>query len=185
MQMVSGLLQLKAKRTDNPAAKEALLDGQARIHSMSLAHQQMYQAENYELINIAQYIDDILKVLLADPDKSIVYNVHGDMIRLEVEPAQTIGFVIHELVTNSIKHAWTDETHKAIDIAINTHGDHVTLTYSDNGVGMADTIELSSSESFGLKMIHSFVKRQLKGSIELKNDAGARYEIRFEHPRKS
>ena len=47
MQMVSGLLQLKAKGTIDEVAKAALMDSHSRIYSMSLAHQRMYESENY------------------------------------------------------------------------------------------------------------------------------------------
>ena len=59
MQMVSSILQLKSAATKNSEVKKELLDSQSRIFSMSLAHKMMYEHNNFEFLNISEYIKEI------------------------------------------------------------------------------------------------------------------------------
>src|SRR3989338_1960075 len=99
---------LKSRSTTDESAKSALIDSQKRIDSMLLAHQKMYRNNNFEEIEITEYALDIFKMML-DPveGKDDVFKIEGAKhVLLKVEKAQVLGFVIHELVTNSIKYAW-------------------------------------------------------------------------------
>ncbi len=183
MQVVSSLLFLKSKSTENEAAKDVLLDSQKRIDSMLLAHQKMYRNNNFEEIEILEYVNDIFRMLL-EPirrERDSFNIVNDGKIFLQVEKAQALGFVIHELVTNSIKYAWPNQetTAKLIELEFMVSKESIGFTYLDNGVGIPDKIEITKINSFGLKMINSLVTKQLLGTIEINGERGLRMEIKF------
>ena len=91
-----------------------------------------------------------------------------------------MGFIIHELITNSIKYAWNESDDKQIKIEIAEENGEVTLNYSDNGIGLPPDFNIPSGESLGMKLVHSFVDRQLQGEIELLHGNGARFIIKFQ-----
>ncbi|MDC0007199.1 tetratricopeptide repeat protein [Winogradskyella sp.] len=180
MQTVSSLLHLKSINTKDKLVKEALLDSKKRIDSMKLAHQKMYQKGNYEKINIVEYCYDIKALLLdsmeTDKDEFIVT---GDEFSVQVEQAQAIGFVIHELITNSIKYAWNKTQPKCVQISLTNKNNEIQLVYLDNGKGLESSFNLETTKSFGMKLIHSLVTRQLLGAIELRNTEGFYAKITF------
>lgn len=181
MQVVSSLLMLKSRSTTDESAKLALIDSQKRIDSMLLAHQKMYRNNNFEEIEITEYARDIFKMLL-DPvvEKDDVFEVEGAKnVLLKVEKAQVLGFVIHELVTNSIKYAWPNNGARSIVLSFDETEDNVIIGYRDNGIGLPQEIDLTTIKSFGLKMIHSLIKNQLGGMIELAKGEGLTLKITF------
>lgn len=180
MQVVSSLLHLKSKSTSDLGAKEALLDSQLRIKSMEIAHQKMYQNDNYDEINITDYCQEILSLLIDRRTKSQgIFEVQGEALFIDVEKAQAIGFIIYELITNSLKYAWDDAAKKSIVIQITSDLGNVQLQYNDNGKGLPLGFKPELAKSFGLKMINSMVQRQIMGTLETESNNGAQFIIRF------
>lgn len=181
MQVVSSLLMLKSRSTSDESAKSALIDSQKRIDSMLLAHQKMYRNNNFEEIEITEYAHDIFKMLLnplGNEDK--VFRIEGvKNVLLKVEKAQVLGFVIHELVTNSIKYAWPNNSVKLIVLSFEEDGDNLKISYSDNGIGLPNEIDLTKIQSFGMKMTHSLITNQLGGMLETEKREGLTMKITF------
>ncbi|MFT6924273.1 MAG: two-component sensor histidine kinase [Crocinitomicaceae bacterium] len=181
MQVVSSLLMLKSNSTENASAKEALLDSQKRIDSMQLAHQKMYKNNNFEEIEIIEYFNDIFSMLLSpikrEEDEFIIEG--KEKLLLSVEKAQALGFVIHELVMNSIKYAWPNTEAKSIRLRFEDSNDSIDFCYSDNGIGLPEDLDLTKIKSFGLKMMNSLITHQLFGTIEIVKSKGASIKIKF------
>ena len=180
MQVVSSLLHLKSKNTDNKTAKDALIDSKKRIDAMQLAHQKMYQKGNYKQIDIIEYFNDIVDLLLK-PIKTPkdIFTVNGKELWVDVEQAQALGFILHELITNSIKYAWLKTESKEVNIDIFKSGNDIHFNYADNGKGLPDHIDITTTKSFGLKLINSLSTRQLLGKIEMHNANGFTINIIF------
>ena len=181
MQVVSSLLQLKSINTTNELAKAALLDSKNRIDSMQLAHQKMYQKGNYEQIDILDYCQDIVTMLLQPIKRSEDnFKVNGESLWIHVEQAQTLGFIVHELITNSIKYAWDNKQPKCIIITIVKNNKEIQFEYSDNGSGMPSDFNPETATSFGIRMINTLTTRQLLGIIKFKNKKGSNVNIKFD-----
>jgi len=54
----------------------------------------------------------------------------------------------------------------------------VLLGVSDNGVGFPEGLDFTRTETLGLQIVN-LLTRQLRGTIELRNDGGASFVIRF------
>lgn len=184
MQMVSSLLFLKSRSTGDDNAKQALKDSHERIKSMQISHQNMYQNDNFESLNISNYLTDILLAITQNIKKEedqFDVNISSDLL-FKVESAQAIGFIIHELISNSIKYAWPDvNAPKAITISIESSSSNkkYKLIYKDNGIGVSDKNVLLESKSLGMKLINSFIDRQLNGTLNIIEAKGVYLEIEF------
>lgn len=181
MQVVSSLLLLKSKNTSDNVAREALLDSQSRIASMQLAHQKMYLEDNFEELEITGYCREIVHLLLhQELNNAIHCEVSGTKIPVHVEQAQAAGFIIHELVTNSIKHAWKEtQDGKTITIRLSESENRIVINYADNGKGVKDGFDFSGDGNFGLRLVNSLVERQLMGSIRILQEKGFAAQIEF------
>jgi len=181
MQVVSSLLKLKSINTNEKLAKIALVDSQKQIDSMLLIHQKMYQNEDYERVCIVDYCQDIVALLLNPIEtQKDVFVVNGEALFIHIEQAQTLGFIIHELIANSLKHAWDKNQPKRIELTFKKINNEFQFEYSDNGKGMPSDFNLEKAKSFGTKLIYSLVKRQLLGSIELSYKEGIHIRIKFD-----
>lgn len=180
MQMVSSLLHLKEKNVENAIAKESLKDTKLRVDTMITAHQRMYHKDNYDEIEIKGYIHELTSRLLSSyKGENCKLSIEGDEINLELERAQALGFIVHELVTNSFKYAWINKERETIDIGIQANGNSVQITYQDNGPGMPKGFDIAKASSFGLKLVYSMVTRQLSGNIRSEYGKGAKFIIDF------
>jgi len=180
MQVVSSFLQLKSINTNDELARITLIDSQKQIDSMLLAHQKIYQKGDYERICIVDYCRDIVALLLNPVEaQKDVFIVNGETLFIHIEQAQTLGFIIHELITNSLKHAWSTEQSKHIELNFMNFNEEVQFEYSDNGKGMPSDFSLEKTKSFGTKLIYSMVKRQLLGNVELSYKEGFHIKIKF------
>jgi len=181
MQVVSSLLKLKSINTPDKLAKMALIDSQKQIDSMLLVHQKIYQNEDYQRVCIVDYCRDIVALLLNPIEtQKDVFKVNGEELFIHIEQAQTLGFIIHELITNSIKHAWNKKQQKQIKLTFVKLNNEVQFEYSDNGKGMPIGFNLEKIKSLGTKLIYSLVKRQLLGQIEFSYREGAYVNIKFD-----
>lgn len=180
MQIVSSLLHLKSHSTTDTIAKEALLDSKKRIDSMQLAHLKMYQKGNYRHIDVIEYFNDIISLLLKPIKKpNDQFIVKGEELWLDVEQTQALGFILHELIANSIKYAWRIGETKKVIISIKKSENTIKFNYKDNGRGLPNDSDFSTTKTFGLKLIKSLSTRQLLGKIELENTNGFSVNIIF------
>ncbi len=177
MQVVSSLLDLQSSFAIDEKSKAALINSRDRINSLALAHQNLYVEDDLKSINIKNYLQLLIQSVVS---KDILVKQEIDEGQLEIEKAQALGFVLNELLTNSIKHAWKDsETEKVIWIKLKKGEENWSFYYSDNGVGVVDKVKFLESPTFGVTLIRSFLKRNLKVSISFGEKPGMNIGFTF------
>jgi two-component sensor histidine kinase len=90
----------------------------------------------------------------------------------------SMGIVINEIMTNSLKHAFRDRDEGEILIKSQIEDNYRVLTIKDNGIGMQDNIDIESSKSLGLQIIRAIAKK-LDAVLILKNDSGTEIVIKL------
>lgn len=90
--------------------------------------------------------------------------------------------IINELVTNSLKHAFTDGWGGEIKIAMRTiKHNQIELIVSDTGIGFPADLDFQNTDSLGLQIVCWLID-QLGGTIELDRSGGAEFTITFANP---
>jgi len=102
-----------------------------------------------------------------------------------MDTAVPLGIIVNELVSNSLKHAFTEDREGEIRIKLcrkeineETNKSLFSLIISDDGKGIPENLKLESLESLGLQLV-SILVDQLDGKIELKRNQGAEFNILF------
>jgi len=85
---------------------------------------------------------------------------------LNLDTSIPAGLIINELVTNSIKHAFTEAPDGIILINLYTKNNTLHLEVSDNGKGFPKDIDFKNTNSLGLQLVNTLIE-QLNGTIEL------------------
>lgn len=185
MQMVSSVLRLKANSTENAEVQFALEDSQTRIYSMALAHQKMYRQDNFKAIELSEYVREIVEMLFnpVSDEHLDEFNFAGEEIYMDVDQAQAVGFIAHELATNSLKYAWPNGGKRILNLSIKQESSTIYIQFSDNGIGLPDTFDYASTKSIGMRLVRSFTQRQLNGEMAFSSHNGAIVNLKFE-PRK-
>jgi two-component sensor histidine kinase len=175
MIMVSSILEMQQETTKDDNIKSSLQVGIDRVRSLTYAHQQLYQTENYTNIELNSYVKQITENLILGNDVAIDLNF-DKVYDYPIEKSQALGFVLNELITNSIKHAWkknSDLQKKEINIEITEKENFIVVKFKDNGEGIDHEIIENEAAGLGMMLINSFVKRQLGGDLSIINENGA------------
>ncbi|MCD6065207.1 MAG: signal transduction histidine kinase [Bacteroidetes bacterium] len=181
LQVISSLLNLQVSSNSNEEVRKELTVAKDRIHAISLVHQKLYSENNFEKINIADYINDIVVQQKIALQKSVDIEtfIEADSIRFNLNTSVPVGIILNELITNCFKYAFQDQTPGRIYISIHKEADHsYLLTVKDNGAGFPPGFDLKQLSSLGMEIILSLAE-QIDGTVKCYNNGGACVEIRF------
>jgi two-component sensor histidine kinase len=160
LQMVVSLLSLQRRGISNPEAQEALLDSENRVTSMSLVHELLYRADRYSDIDLSNYMRDLAGTIVYQTGNgrckiSMEYRIESIFVDLGV--AIPLGLIVNELLTNAMKHAFTDRDTGTI--AISTTRDpatgRTTLSICDDGRGLPENWLEVRKGSLGLQIVEA------------------------------
>ncbi|MDY0130539.1 MAG: PAS domain S-box protein, partial [Methanosarcina vacuolata] len=199
LQIIYSLLDLQAEKFKDGNVIEAFREGQNRVISMSLIHEELYKGEGTDTLDFSAYLKKLAKNLfktysLSSKNISLSMDLEEDTF-LDMDTAVPLGIIVNELVSNSLKHAFTEkhegeiriqlcreETNKTNKEANKTNKEKnmslFSLKISDDGKGLPEDLELECTESLGLQLVNILVD-QLDGRLELKRAQGTEFTIRF------
>jgi two-component sensor histidine kinase len=160
---------------------------------MSLIHEQIYQSETLAHLNFGEYIDALSEKLFSaycvDPSR-IRLELSVEPIRFGVDQAIPCGLILNELISNSLKHAFSDGRRGVIRVSVRAkENGFVELSVSDNGVGLPVDFRSETCQTLGLQVVRTLV-RQLKADLPVTGGAvagggGATFTFGWQRPEAS
>ena len=182
LQIITGLLELQKAQLTDKKAIEALNEGQIRLSSIALIHQNFYNGEHLEAVSFNSFLNDLVftvKKLFENKDSVIQTKVNSSDISIDINIAIPLGLIVNELLTNSYKYIPQHQSEKKIDISLVVlENDNYELTFRDNGPGLPEHINFENSKTLGLRLIRG-LSQQIKGSVTYRFDEGAVFVVRF------
>ncbi|SCG86889.1 histidine kinase dimerization/phosphoacceptor domain -containing protein [Methanobacterium congolense] len=180
LQIISSLLNLQSRGIDNEEVQEVFKESQARVKSMAMVHEKLYQSQNLSRIQFKDYIlslvNNLLQTYLRDPS-GIQLKTDIDDVYIDINTAVPSGLIINEIISNSLKYAFDDDRGE-IKISLRKDDDEMVLKISDNGKGFSKDFDFRTTETLGLQLVNSLVQ-QLDGKIEIDNTNGVGFKITF------
>ncbi len=186
LQIVSSLLQMQTRRTQDTQTSLILQDSKNRISSIALVHEKLYRSDDLANIDFAQYIPDLTTHLFESYKvrlEQVTLHTQIDEIFLEIETAIPCGLIINELVSNSLKYAFPGNRKGEIYVDFYTNKDDtLTLIVRDNGIGIPEELDIETATSLGLTLVQGLAE-QLEGRLELDRTQGTKFKITFAAPK--
>jgi PAS domain S-box-containing protein len=182
LQVVSSLLGLQSRGVADAETRRMFQESQNRVHSMALLHETLYESEDLSQVNFPEYVAQLAQHLFRS------YGVGGNRIRLRAEVeglrlnmdmAVPCGLIINELVSNSLKYAFSDG--RSGEICIEFHRDsnnQGTLLVADNGTGLPAGLDPATVRSLGLRLVRT-LSEQLGVALEIRSENGTRVQLTF------
>jgi two-component sensor histidine kinase len=157
-------------------------ESQHRVESMALIHERLYRADDSRRIDVADYTHTLtahLFVSYGARAEPITLALDMDNMTLGIDTAIPCGLIIHELVTNALKHAFPDGMRGEIRLSmvVNDAGQY-TLVVSDNGIGFPTDLDFRNTASLGLQLVTTLTE-QLDGTIALESKGGTTFIVAF------
>lgn len=184
LQVISSLILLQSDYISDKKALELLQECQNRIKAMALVHEELYRTKDFASFDFSSYVTGLVSSLFesyaADKNK-VALEIAADEIRLDIDMAIPCGLIINELVSNALKHAFPESESGLIRVNVQTSaGNVVTLSVSDNGIGLPASFEPGGTETLGLQLVYMLTD-QLHGTITVFRGNGTEFRISFEN----
>lgn len=187
--IVSSLLQMQARRTQNVQAGAILRDSRNRVASIALVHEKLYRSKDLANINFTQYIQDLTTYLFDSYNiglNQVNLNIQVDELGLDIDMAIPCGLIINELVSNALKYAFPDQRkgevlvrlYQSFDVNDKEYPERLTLLICDNGVGLPLDFSLEHAKTLGITLVQGLV-RQIQGVMKINTLHGTEFEVSF------
>lgn len=168
LQIISALLDKQARKSTDENVQRLVREGQERIQSMALVHQNLYQNDQLSGIDIRTYLHELSQNIqhsnqIVAEKVELELNVAAE--RLDIDTAIPVGLILNELITNAYKYAFPEGRSGKIIVDFYKRAEQYFLNICDDGVGLPPDFEQRRNKSLGLNLVRGLV-RQLDGKVE-------------------
>ena len=185
LQIISSLLRLQSESIKSRKYLRVFQDAWSRIESMSLIHEELYQARDLSQVNLMDYIQGLAAKLFhsygVDQDR-IQLHLNIQQIELNIDAGVICGLIINELLTNSLKYAFPAGRSGSLSVSLQQDQTQIQLQVRDDGIGIPSDFDWAETDSLGLQLVATLTE-QLEGTIELDRVAGTTFTIVFPRSR--
>ncbi|MFN8306470.1 MAG: histidine kinase dimerization/phosphoacceptor domain -containing protein [Ferruginibacter sp.] len=174
LQVISSMLDLQSQSLNDPRATAIIKEAIQRVQSMAFIHQNLYQGNAVNSVNMDEYIKMLSNHLFQ------TYNIRTDKIRLHssienlnlhTDTAIPLGMILNELISNSLKYAFTEKETGDIWVSLQRTGQELRVQVKDNGSGLKPGFDPAKTGSFGYEIINAFAQK-LKARIHIEGHNG-------------
>lgn len=182
LNVVSGLLALQADKVEeDPRIHRLFMESINRIKTLSIVHEKLYKRDNLAFIAFNQYIENLAQNLYdtyLSSDQEVALKLDLAPIELNLDQAISAGLIVNEVISNALKYAFPNEASGEIYISLKAKEEAITLIVKDNGVGLAEPFDPTTSSTLGMQLIYTLSK-QLDAKLNLQNQDGVTVQIDF------
>ncbi|MBE9228804.1 PAS domain-containing protein [Phormidium sp. LEGE 05292] len=182
LQLISSLLKLQSEYIKDAEVISLLNDSYNRVRSMALIHEKLYQSQGIAQIDAADYIRSLAFNLIASHtqmSERIDFDIQVEPIFFDVDTAIPCGLIINELICNSLKYAFPNQSIGKITIKLVVRKNQfIMLEVADNGIGLPPGFNIETSESLGFQLVNNLTN-QLDGNIAIDSLYGTFFRITF------
>ncbi len=178
LQVISSILNLQARKLLDETAVKAVEEGRDRVNAIALVHQKLYQNDQWETVKMDDYLSSLIQNIVAaygqKDNLSIQLDIHE--LELDFEKAVSLGLIVNELISNSMKHAFEGIDHPTILISLGLKNGLLKLKVEDNGIGIPEGFTVKGQTNFGLKLVH-LSSLNMDAKIDVKSKNGTLIEV--------
>ncbi len=168
LQTVAALLRLQSRRVANAEARTALEESMRRVSSIALVHETLSSAIDEE-VAFDEVVDRLLAMLgeVTGTAGRVQVSRLGSFGELPAELATPLVMVLTELVGNAIEHGFVDARAGTVVVSGVRARGVLTVTVTDNGVGLPPKFSLDGSDRLGLQIVRTLIDAELDASLDL------------------
>lgn len=183
---VSGLLFLQGAKLQDETAKRMVQESRSHVQAMAFIHEQLSRSSSPSSLGMRDYLSRIFRELqkLYRAEQMGIHSVCDlDDIELAFDDAIPCGLIVNELVTNAFKHAFPNRSGVLrVGLRVGLQDglkELVSLYIADDGIGLPNNVEPSTSESLGMQLVYRWVTDELGGTLNTLRTNGTTFAITF------
>ncbi len=160
LNIIKSLIQLQINRSENEELNTENQKLIQRIYAIALVHEQIF-ARTYTTASLltTEYVPELVRNILSSMGKEITskYINIGKTIHLSMETTPPMGLIINEVITNSIKYAFSNSQDRRVWVTTRGEEELLTVIISDNGGGVIP--EKKTAKGLGMKLIEALTNQ--------------------------
>ena len=172
LQIIASIIMLKAKTVESEEVRRHLHDAHKRVISVAAVQQHLHASVatgSPGAIEVKPYLTTLceaLAVSMIGEGRDISLVVHGEGGSVHRRDAESLGLITTELVINSLKHAFSEDSKDSrIIVSFDVSGTDWRLSVADNGVGKPGGVFAQGQSGLGTGIITALAK-QLDAKLE-------------------
>jgi len=179
LQILSSLLLMQSRHAASPEVRDELKNARDRVLSMGAVYRHLYRTEAVGPVEFGEF----LRLICGESERAY----GGAKIICDTEPlfvsgntATSLAVLLHELITNSLKHAYPEGEGGTIVISLKrVKRGKIEFRVSDRGRGLSENFNLEAPTTLGFKVITATVRR-FGGTLSINQlDPGTEFVITF------
>lgn len=177
--MMTSMVQLEMRRTDDDTTRAALARIRDRINSSANLYAMIFETGNTQNVRCDEYVRRIVTALSASYHSDavdVLLEIQNEPAEIDAKRAVPFGLIANELVTNAFKYAFVDGRKGVVIVRVSSSGGYVGLEVADNGIGLSDDCIMERSKGLGMKLVDMLTK-QLGGTITFEREGGTTFRI--------
>lgn len=138
LNMIGALLRLQSRQIGDPVVSGKLDAMLERVDALATVHRRLYQSDDVTRFDIGAFTSDLVSDVIGASGRLDI-KIKADVERVDVSSSKAapLGLIINELVTNAVKHAFSDDRAGSLDVSAKALGDRAEVCIRDDGRGMA------------------------------------------------
>ncbi|MBP8082943.1 MAG: PAS domain S-box protein [Spirochaetes bacterium] len=174
---ICSFLNLQSAKSANPETREALSEACGRVRSMGILYERLSFSEYDGKMRVNEYFPALIRNITEAfglGDEIVIQSVFDDS-EIKTKTMFSLGIIVTELVSNSIKYAFSDKKNGKITIRINLDNEAFHLLVSDDGCGIDEAKNISG---LGMRLVEMLVQ-QMGAKMKRSGEGGTSYMISF------
>jgi two-component sensor histidine kinase len=157
LQLVSSMLNLQASDGVDPEVRRELQEASNRVLTIARAHERLYNNDDVTVLDLGGYLRDVCGELNISASRCSVEVKAEDGICLSTDRAIPLALIATELVTNAAKYAYAGQEKGAVRVVLaRQEGERISLSISDDGVGLPPDFDPQESKGLGMRIVRAF-----------------------------
>jgi len=169
LQTIAMLLRMQMSSAPDRPAAVVLPEAINRILAIAAVHETLSES-GLRLTSVKTVLTKIVDTVLQNlspPDKTLRVSVTGDDVELPSQAATALALATNELIQNALEHAFVGRDAGVVVVELNAGEEMLTVSVTDDGVGLGETGADAASSSLGLEIVRTLVTEDLQGSFSL------------------
>jgi two-component sensor histidine kinase len=158
----------RRKRETTEATREQLASARNRVVALGTVYRHLYNNDVVDNIEVGELLKFVARESANAYEGSVKLNIETEIepLLLSGTNAISLAMLTHELIMNSIKHAYGDGDAGTVRVRLKRTEAGFIYSFSDSGRGLPENFTIETSDSLGMIMINA-TTRQLGGKLSV------------------
>lgn len=168
--LISSAISLQATTSESQEVRRALEAANARVHVIAAAQALLRGDGDGGVVDLPSYVQNLCDGLgeMLRGIRPIAIRVQCTNVVVPGPVAASVGLVVNELVTNSLKYAYPEDKGGIVDVEIRPdERKGIVVTVKDNGVGCDET-----AAGLGSRLVRLLAKQRGGAFTRVSRDGG-------------